>query len=139
MKAYVEATETCLEKMEANQEILEAKINANKEEFGAYQHKTEAVAEQYKQVPRLRAKKLLIASQGRASDFLHGVPKGVTYEGTIGTLENRYGDQHLVAAYHTQLKTKVLATAIEQLIHRAFSVLHEDHVRRGASKAPSTA
>lgn len=34
MNSYVEETEVCLEKIEANQGILEAKINANKEEFG---------------------------------------------------------------------------------------------------------
>jgi hypothetical protein len=66
---------------------------------------------------------LIAALQGRACDVLHGVPRGATYEETIEALEDRFGDQHLAAAYRSQLKTRTqkpgeslqeFATAIEQ-------------------------
>lgn len=40
-----------------------------------------------------------------ASDVLYGVPKEATYEETIGA-QGRFGNLHLVALYHTQLKTR---------------------------------
>jgi hypothetical protein len=64
--------------------------------------------------------------QGWATDMLHGVPKGVTYEETFETLEDHFRDQHLAAAYHSQLKTRTqgfgessekFATVVEQLAH----------------------
>jgi hypothetical protein len=78
-----------------------------------------------------------------ASDVLNGVPKVATYEETIGALKGRFGNQHLVALYHTQLKTR---TQIDgeplhqfaitmKLAHHAFPALHKDHVLRGAGKA----
>jgi hypothetical protein len=51
------------------------------------------------------------------------------YQETIRATEDQFGDQHLVAAYRTQLETRIriigeplqeFATAIEQLIHCAF-------------------
>jgi type VI protein secretion system component Hcp len=49
---------------------------------------------------------LITALQGRDTDVLHGVPKGATYEGTFKALEDRFGDQHLTAAYCNQLKSR---------------------------------
>jgi hypothetical protein len=75
---------------------------------------------------------------------LHGVPRGATYEETIEALEDRFGDQHLAAIYRSQLKTltqkageslQEFATAIEQLAHRAYFALPEDHVRKEAGRA----
>lgn len=37
------------------------------------------------------------------SDVLHGFPKGATYE----EIHQRFGDQHLAAAYGSQLKTRI--------------------------------
>jgi hypothetical protein len=44
---------------------------------------------------------LITALKGRATDGLHGVPKGATYEETPDALEDRFGDQHLAAAYRS--------------------------------------
>jgi hypothetical protein len=75
---------------------------------------------------------------------LHGAPKGATYEETLEVLEDRFGDWHLSAAYHSQVKTKTqgvrdflqeFATAIEQLAHHAYRALPEDHIRTDAGKA----
>jgi hypothetical protein len=49
---------------------------------------------------------LITALQGRASDVLYGVPKGATYEETLDVLVYCFGDQHLAAAYPSQLNTR---------------------------------
>jgi hypothetical protein len=41
---------------------------------------------------------IITALQGRTTDLLHEVPKGATYEDTLGALDYRYGDQHFAAA-----------------------------------------
>jgi hypothetical protein len=82
---------------------------------------------------------LITALQGRSTDVLHGVSKGATYEETLEALANRFEDQRLAAAYRSQLKTRTenvgdslqeLATAVEQLAHRPYPSLPEDHIRR---------
>jgi hypothetical protein len=76
----------------------------------ASQEKLEGTAEHYKEAPHVKAMHLNgLVSQ--ASD-LHGDPKGAMYEETNGAPENQYGDQHLVAAYHTLLKmqTKMIVS-----------------------------
>jgi hypothetical protein len=59
-------------------------------------------------------------------------------------LEDHFGDQHLAAAYRSQLKTRTqkageslqeFATAIKQLAHGAYPALPEDHVRKEAGRA----
>jgi hypothetical protein len=74
---------------------------------------------------------------------LHSIPTNVTYEETLQALEDRFIDQHFAAAYSSQLKTRTqrageslqdFATAIEQLAHRAYPTLPEDHIRREALK-----
>jgi hypothetical protein len=64
--------------------------------------------------------------------------KGATYEETLEALK----DQHLAAAYRSHLKTRTQRVgeslqefAVEQLAHRAYPALPEDHVRREAGKA----
>jgi hypothetical protein len=87
---------------------------------------------------------LITSLQARATDVLHGIPKSATYEETLQALEERFGDQHFAAAFRSQLKTRTqkageslqdFATAVEQLAHRAYSTLPEDHIRREAGKA----
>jgi hypothetical protein len=87
---------------------------------------------------------LITAMQGHATHELHGVLKKATYEETLGALEDRFGDQHLAAAYRSQLKSRTqgvgeslqeFATAIEQLAHCAYPALPENHIRREAGKA----
>jgi hypothetical protein len=86
---------------------------------------------------------LITALQGWATDVLHGLPKGATYEETLEALEDRFGDQHLAPAYRNQLKTRTqrvgeslqgFSTAIEQLAHRDYPALPEDHIRGEAGK-----
>jgi hypothetical protein len=68
----------------------------------------------------------------------------LTYEEIFQALEEHFGDQHFAAAFHSQLKTRTqkageslqdFATAFEQLTHRAYPTLPEDHIRREAGKA----
>jgi hypothetical protein len=65
--------------------------------------------------------------------FYVETPYGATYKETIWALEDRFGNQHLVTLYHTQLKarTKIITdllqeflTAIKQFNHDAFPALH---------------
>jgi hypothetical protein len=74
---------------------------------------------------------------------LLGVLKGATYEETLETLKDHFRDQHLAVAYRSQLKTRTqavgeslqgFATAVEQLAHRAYPALPEDHIRRDTGK-----
>jgi hypothetical protein len=126
MEACWEVTEACLAKMGASQGKLEAKMEASQE-------KTEAIAEHYKWEPCVKATHLLTTLQGWASDVLHGDPSGATYKETIWSLEDRFGNQHLVTLYRTQMKTRTqiitdplpeFATVIKQLTCRAFPALH---------------
>jgi hypothetical protein len=75
--------------------------------------------------------------------MLHGIPTSRTYEDSLQALEDCFGDQHFAAAYRSQLKTRTkkageslqdFATAIDQLTHRAYPTLSEDHIRREAGK-----
>jgi hypothetical protein len=86
---------------------------------------------------------LITALQGQANDMLNGVLKGATYKQTFEALEDRIGDQHFAAAYHSQLKIRTqkvgeslqeFAMAVEQLTHGAYPVLPEDHIRRQVGK-----
>jgi hypothetical protein len=69
--------------------------------------------------------------QGQASDVLHGIPKGATYEETIGALEDGYGDQHLVPAYCAHLETRTqLSGGPLQVCHPScLPALHKDVCR----------
>jgi hypothetical protein len=74
---------------------------------------------------------------------LHGIPTSTTYEGTLPAIEDRFGDQHFDAAYRCQLtmtqkpeeSLQGFAKAIEQLAHRAYPTLSEDHIRMEAWNA----
>jgi hypothetical protein len=78
---------------------------------------------------------LITTLQGWATDVLHGIPKG---------MEDRFGGDHFAVAYLSQLKVRTekvgksmqdFVSAIEQLAHRAYTTLPEDHIRREARKA----
>jgi hypothetical protein len=86
----------------------------------------------------------ITALKGQAADVLHGIPTNVTREETLQALEDRFGYQHFAAAFCSELKTRTqragesqqdFATAIEQLAHRAYPTLPEDHIMREAGKA----
>jgi hypothetical protein len=49
---------------------------------------------------------LIIALQCHASDMVHGVLKGATYEEGLQALEDCFRDQPLAAAYFSQLNTR---------------------------------
>lgn len=128
MDAWLEWTKACREAMGANQQNLKG-------------HRVGGRSGAYEEAPREKATHVLAAPQDRAPDILRGDPEGATYEETIGATEDRFGDQSLAVRYHDQLKTRTqddggslqdVSTAIEQLAHRAFLVLHEGHVGREA-------
>jgi hypothetical protein len=63
---------------------------------------------------------------------------------THQALEDRFGGQHFAAAYRSQLKARrqrareslhEFATAIQQLAHRAYPTLPEEHIRQEAGRA----
>jgi hypothetical protein len=87
---------------------------------------------------------LITGLKGWAADVLYGIPTSTTYEKTLQALEDRFGDQNFSAAYRCQLTSRTqkageslqdFATAIEQLAHRAYPTLPEDHIRREAGRA----
>lgn len=112
--------------------MTEASLGKLETMMEASQEKTEAIAEHYKWVPCVRATHLLTTLEGWASDVLHGNPSRVTYKESIWPLEDRFGNQHWVTLYHTQLKTRMhiitdslqeFAIAIKQLTSCAFPAL----------------
>jgi hypothetical protein len=75
---------------------------------------------------------LVTALQGRATDVLHGVPKGTIYDETLEALEDRFEEKDLAVAYRSQLKTRTQAVgepsqeferALERLGHPAYPAL----------------
>jgi hypothetical protein len=81
---------------------------------------------------------LITALQGHATNNLQEVPKGATYEEPLEALEDCFGDQNLVTAYHSQLKPRTqdvselmqeFAMAIKHLAHHTYSALSKDHIR----------
>jgi hypothetical protein len=98
----------------------------------------ETVAEHNFWMRQEKSTYLIAALQCRATDVLHGVPKGATYNETLESLEDRFGDQHLAAAYCSQQKLRnqgvgeflqEFATAVEQLAHRTYPALPEDYIK----------
>jgi hypothetical protein len=105
-----------------------------------FQRQFETVAEHNCWMHREKLTYLITALKGRAADVLHTIPTSATYEETLQALEDRFREQHFAAAYHSQLKTRTqragesvqeFAMAIEQLVHRAYPTLPEDHIKRG--------
>jgi hypothetical protein len=84
---------------------------------------------------------LITALQGHATDMVHSVMKGATYEETLEALEDCFRDQNLAAAYRSQLNMRTqgvreslleFATAVKQLAYHTYPALPKDHIRRGA-------
>jgi hypothetical protein len=58
----------------------------------------------------------------------------VTYEETLGALQDIFGDQHLAASYRSQLKSRTQGVG-ESLQKFATAIEHLAHIRREAGKA----
>jgi hypothetical protein len=116
---------------------MEAKIAATRHEFQTQawawrsHWKFETVAEHNCWMRQEKSTCLIIALQGRATNVLHGVPKGVTYQETLEALKDHFGDHAFAAEYRSRLKTRTqwvgkslqeFATAVEHehLIHGAY-------------------
>jgi hypothetical protein len=91
-----------------------------------FRYQFEAVAEHICWTRQERSTYLIAALHGRATDVLHEDPKGETFDETLEALEDRFGDQHLAAAYRSQLKIRTqgfgesfqeFVTAVKQLAH----------------------
>jgi hypothetical protein len=87
---------------------------------------------------------LITEFQGWVTNVLHGVLIRTTYEENFEALEDCFRDQHLAAAYLSQLKMRTqdvreslqeFVTAVEQLACFAYTALPEDHLLREAGKA----
>lgn len=140
-KACLEVMEACLEKMKDYREQMRAGIKTGlgemkATELEANQEKIDAMAKHYEGVPHAEAMHMLTTPKDWASDVLHEVPKEVTYKKTTEALVDCFGDQLLVTAYHSQLKTRIqsvgkslqeLATAVEEFTHHALPALRDNH------------
>jgi hypothetical protein len=78
-----------------------------------------------------------------AAPILHNVPTGATYGEATEGLENCYGDHHLEAAFHSQLKRKTqliretlqeFAIAIDYLAHHAHVKLSEHLISKESDR-----
>jgi hypothetical protein len=103
----------------ANQKEMMAMIEVWLEEMEANLGKIdvtemEAVAEHYNRAPCVKATHLLTPLQGRVSGVLQADSKGATYEETIGSLEDRFGDQNLAVGYCNQRKTCTWNSSIKE-------------------------
>jgi hypothetical protein len=108
-----------------------------------FQHQFETVAEHNGWTPKENSTYLITALEGRATDALHGIPKGATYEEILQALEACFGEEPIASAYRSQLKVRKhkageslqdFATAIQQLALRAYPASPEEHIRRKAGK-----
>jgi hypothetical protein len=50
---------------------------------------------------------LITAWQSWATDVLHGVPKGATYDETLEALEDRFKEKHRPVMYRCRLKPRI--------------------------------
>jgi hypothetical protein len=112
--------------------------------WSVFRRQFETVAEHNHWLQQEKSTYLITALRGQAADVLHGIPINATYQKTLQALEDRFGDQHLAAAYRSQLKARTqrareslqeFATAIKQLAHRTYPTLPDEHIRREAGKA----
>jgi hypothetical protein len=112
--------------------------------WSVFRRQFEIVAEHNHWSDRDKSTYLITALKGRAADVLYSILTSTTYEETLQALEDHFGDQHFSAAYRCQLTTRTqktgeslqdFATAIEQLAHRAYPTLPEDHIRSEAGRA----
>jgi hypothetical protein len=112
--------------------------------WSVFRHQFETVVEHNGWTPKEKSTYLITALEGRATDMLHGIPKGATYEEILQALEDCFGDEHFAAAYRSQLKVRTqkageslqdFATAIQQLVRRAYPASPEENIRREAGKA----
>jgi hypothetical protein len=71
--------------------------------WAVFQRQFETVAKHNYWACQENSTYLITVLQGRDTGVLHEVPKGATYEETLETLEDRFGDQHLESAYRSQL------------------------------------
>jgi hypothetical protein len=109
-----------------------------------FRRQFETVAEHNCWTRQEKSTYLITTLQGRATDVLHGIPKGRIFEETLEVLQDCFGDQYLAAAYLSHLISKThgvgeslqeVTTAAKQLAYRAYPALQEDHIRREAGKA----
>jgi hypothetical protein len=80
-------------------------------------------------MPKEKSLYLITALEGRATDELHGISKGATYEEILQALEDGFREELFAAPYRSQLKVRMqkageslqdFATAIQQLARRAY-------------------
>jgi hypothetical protein len=112
--------------------------------WAVFQRQFETVTEHNCWTHQEKLTYLITALKGRAADVLHTIPTNATYEENLQAQEDRFGEKHFAAAYRSQLKMRTqrageslqeFAIAIEQLAHRAYPTLPEDHIKRQAGKA----
>jgi hypothetical protein len=75
--------------------------------WSVFRHVFETVAEHNGWTPKEEFKYLITALEGRATDVLHGIPKGATYEEILQALEDSFGEELFAAAYRSQLNARM--------------------------------
>jgi hypothetical protein len=112
--------------------------------WSVFRHQFETVAEHNGWTPKGKSTYLITALEDRATDVLHGISKGATYEEILQALENCLKEELFASAYCSQLKVRTqkageslqdFATAIQQLARRTYPASPEEHIRREAGKA----
>jgi hypothetical protein len=81
-------------------------------------------------MPCEKATYLTAALNEPAAHILYGVPAGVTYEVVTEMLENHYGDYHLQAAFHSELKrrTHLVKESLQEFDTDIDHLAHHAHV-----------
>jgi hypothetical protein len=113
--------------------------------WAVFRRQFETVAEHNYWTHQEKSTYLITALKGRAAaEVLYEIPTSATYGEILQILEDRFGDQHFAVNYRCQLKTRTqmvgeslqdFAMAIEELVHRAYPALPEDHIRTEAGNA----
>jgi hypothetical protein len=75
--------------------------------WSVFRRQFETVAEHDQWSEREKSTYLISALKGRAAEVLPAIPTNTTYEDALQALEDRFGDQHFAAAYHSQLIERI--------------------------------
>jgi hypothetical protein len=70
--------------------------------WSVLRHQFETVAEHNGWTPKEKSTCLITALEGRATDMLHGISKGATYEEILQALEDCFGEELFAAACRSQ-------------------------------------
>jgi hypothetical protein len=74
--------------------------------WSVFRHQFETIAEHNGWKPKEKSTYLITALEARATDVLHGIPKGASYDEILQALEDCFGKEPFAALYRSQLKVR---------------------------------